>query len=65
MSAKFVVRKFYKNGNSEYFQAEGDGEYYFSQNIFLSWCFDTYEEAENKINSLKGLFQIEKVFFKD
>lgn len=63
MAVKFVIKKFYKNGTSEYFQAEGDGECYFSQNIYLSWCFETYEDAENKIQAMDGLFQIEKIFY--
>ena len=63
MAVKFVIKKFYKNRTSEYFQAESLIEDLFSNNIYLAWCFDKYEDAENKISSLKGVFQIEKIFF--
>jgi len=61
MAMKFVIKKFYKNGECEYFQE--DSLNLFSKNIYFSHCFDTYEEAENKINTMEGLFQIEKVFY--
>jgi len=61
MAVKFVIKKFYKNGTHSYFQEGSLG--LFSSNIYFSYCFDTYEEAETTINSLDGLFQIEKIFY--
>lgn len=60
MAVKFVIKKFYKNGQCEYFQEESLN--LFSANIYFAHCFDTHGEAENKIKQMDGVFQIEKIF---
>lgn len=65
MAVKFVIKKFYRNGNSEYLQAKWNDKYLFTMDIYLAWPFDTYGEAEEKIKSmtpLKDIYQIEKLF---
>lgn len=61
MATGFVIKKLYKNGTSEYFQEETLG--LFNSNIYFAYCFDSYEEAEAKIKTMEGLFQIEKIFY--
>ena len=67
MAVKFVIKKFYRNGNSEYLQAKWNDKYLFTMDIYLAWPFDTYREAEEKIKSMEAptimdIYQIEKLF---
>lgn len=62
MAVGFVIKKFYENGTSGYFQSEIMIDDLFISNIYLAWVFNKYEDAEKKIETMEGLFQIEKIF---
>ena len=62
MMTKFVIKIFYSNGTKEYFQGSSQIGDIFTSNIHLAHLFDEYEEAENRIWAMDGLFQIEKIY---
>lgn len=67
MAVKFVIKKFYINGNSAYYHGESEFGHMFDGGIYDSFMFDTYGEAEIKLSHIgedviKSIFQIEKIF---
>lgn len=64
MAVGFVIKRFYKNGNYEFFQGMHEGRGIFTTNIMLALEIGSYEHAMEHIELMdKGVYQIEKLIF--